>query len=128
MQNETTTSGILGELQRFRTSIASAIGSIPHLQPTGLRFGEALNQAQDLVTRQAAAIADKQELSRLIPQALSDAQRLATILRKGLQQFYGTGSERLAEFGVQPFRGRTRRPAPAPDPGDPTPPPPPTTE
>jgi len=39
-----------------------------------VRFGESLHVAADLLTRQAAAIADKQELSRQIPQALNDAQ------------------------------------------------------
>jgi hypothetical protein len=127
MQNETTQSGILGELQRFETSTASAIDAIPHLQPTRVRFGAAVDVAADLLKRQAAAIADKQELSGQIPPALKDAQRLATILRKGLQQHFGPDADRLAEFGIKPLRGR-QRPAPAPDPGDPTPPPPPATE
>jgi hypothetical protein len=41
MQNETTQSGALGELQRLETSTASAIEAIPHLQPTRVRFAAA---------------------------------------------------------------------------------------
>jgi len=119
MQDETTVSGILGGLQRFQTSMEATIDAIPHLQPTAVRFGEVLSFTQDLVTRQAAAIAEKQDLSRQIPPALSDALRLATVLRKGLQQHFGARSEKLAEFGLKPFRGRKRRGTPEPE--EPTP-------
>jgi hypothetical protein len=80
-----------------------------------------LNRVQDLVTRQAAAIAEKQELSRLIPASLIDAQRLATVLRKGLQQHFGVRSEKLAEFGLKPFRGRKRSGDASPEKPEPEP-------
>jgi hypothetical protein len=34
---------------------------------------------------------------------------MATVLRFSLKQFYGPTSEKLVEFGIQPFRGRKRR-------------------
>jgi hypothetical protein len=54
---------------------------------------------------------------------------MATSLQKLLQENYGLRAEKLAEFGVQPFRGRKTKsqapgtPAPTPAPS-PTPHPP----
>ena len=48
-----------------------------------------------------------------------EGERLATVLRRSLKSHYGIRSEKLTEFGIQPFRGR-RRPTPVPvDPGVP---------
>jgi hypothetical protein len=52
---------------------------------------------------------------------VSDGQRLATMLRQGLKQYYGIRSEKLTEFGLNSFRGRAGRK----EPDNPTPPPPP---
>jgi hypothetical protein len=38
--------------------------------------------------------------------------RVATVLRQSLKAHYGVRSEKLAEFGVKPFRGRTRKAKP----------------
>jgi hypothetical protein len=36
-----------------------------------------------------------------------------------VRQYYGKDSEKLIEFGLQPFRGRTRTPKPTPPPTGP---------
>jgi hypothetical protein len=112
MSTETTYSGILGELQRLLASTEATIGEVPHLGPSRVRFGEVLGQAQELARRQAALAAEKQVLTQQLQTTLVDGRRLATLLRKGLQQHYGIRSERLTEFGLQPFRGR-KPPKPA---------------
>ena len=53
-------------------------------------------------------------------------ERMATVLRLAVKQHYGIRSEKLAEFGLPPFRGRVRKapsqpeepktPSPAPSP------------
>jgi len=121
MQNETTYSGILGELQRFQASMEASIGEVPHLEPSRARFGETLSRTQDLAKRQAAVIAEKQDLSKQLKAAIIDGQRLATVLRKGLQQHYGIRAEKLTEFGLQPFRGRKAKAKAKPEPEKPTP-------
>jgi len=121
MQNETTYSGILGELQRFQASMEASIGEVPHLEPSRARFGETLSRTQDLAKRQAAVIAEKQDLSKQLKAAIIDGQRLATVLRKGLQQHYGIRAEKLTEFGLQPFRGRKVKAKATPEPEKPTP-------
>ncbi|HKI05511.1 MAG TPA: hypothetical protein VKK31_26250 [Thermoanaerobaculia bacterium] len=115
MQNETTYSGILGELQRFQASMEAKIGEIPHLEPSRVHFGQILSRAQDLIRQQAAVTAEKQTLTQQLQVSLIDGQRLASMLRKGLQQHYGIRSEKLTEFGLQPFRGRKPRSKPAPE-------------
>jgi hypothetical protein len=44
----------------------------------------------------------------------SESERLATGVWNLLREHYGIRSEKLAEFGMQPFRGRTRKAAPEP--------------
>jgi hypothetical protein len=41
---------------------------------------------------------------------------MATVLRFSLKLFYGPRSEKLTEFGIQPFRGRTPAPELPPPP------------
>jgi hypothetical protein len=115
MPNETTYSGILGDLQRFKDSMEAKISEIPHLEPSRIHFGETVNRVQDLVRRQAAVTAEKQDLTQQLRAALVDGKRLATMLRKGLQQHYGIRSEKLAEFGLKPFRGRKEKDSPLPE-------------
>ena len=116
MSNESTYSAVLGKTQRFHASMETAVSQIPHLEAGRARLGEGLSLAQDLAKQQAAATAAKQELSVQLQSAMSDVQLLATVLRKGVRQHFGIRSEKLAEFGLQPFRGRKPKnetPAPA---------------
>ena len=106
MAGEKTYSGILGDLLRFQASMEPKLGEIPHLGPSRAILGEILGQLQDLVRRQSAVMTEKQNLSQQIQAVISDGQRLATVLRKGLQHHYGIRSEELTQFGLQPFRGR----------------------
>ena len=123
MQSETTYSGILGEVQRFQTAAEASVGQVPHLQASHARLGELLGRAQDLAKEQAATIAAKQELSLQLKAAVGDVQMVATMLRKGIKQHYGIRSEKLTEFGLQPFRGRKRKTDPAQPPSSPETPP-----
>ena len=75
-----------------------------------------LGQAEDLFQSQASFVASKQQASQQLTTLVTECQRLATVLRFSLKQHYGPGSEKLAEFGIQPFRSRTRKPTPPPPP------------
>jgi hypothetical protein len=61
--------------------------------------------------------ASKQETSKQLKAILAEGNRLMTGVRKMIADQYGIEAEKLTEFGIQPFRGRTRKakPAPAPD-------------
>jgi hypothetical protein len=78
-----------------------------------------LAQGVDLTKEQAVFRASKQEKTQQLQAVLAEGSRLATLLRNSVKQHYGPTSEKLAEFGLQPFRGRKVKPAPEPDPEPP---------
>lgn len=113
MAKETTKTGILGGLQRLKVSIDANAAEIPHLEGTRLKLGTLLDRATEIDKQQAALTASRQAASKELYQLLREAQRLATILRLGIKEHFGIRSEKLAEFHLQPFRGRRiTKPAP----------------
>jgi ABC-type transporter Mla subunit MlaD len=112
MATETTYAGKLGELQRFTAALTANKAELPHLEGTITRLESLLNQAQQAAAQQKALAASKQETSKLLKAALTEGKRLSTGLATLLKEFYGTRSEKLAEYGLQPFRGRKRKETP----------------
>jgi hypothetical protein len=106
MAKETTYAGMLGDLSRLTTALAANAAEIPHLEGARTRLDKMLADAQATAQQQAALTASKQEMSKKLKSQVVEGQRAANGLRKLLQEFYGVRSEKLAEFGLQPFRGR----------------------
>ena len=115
MAKETRQTGILGSLQRLRGSADSNAAEIPHLDGTRLKLGTVLERAAEISQQQAAFKASRQTAAKELQKLLVEGQRLATILRLGIKEHYGIRSEKLAEFHLQPFRGRPRAAKPAPE-------------
>jgi hypothetical protein len=63
--------------------------------------------------------ASKQEKTQELQTALVEGQRLGTVLRLAVKQHYGISAEKLTEFGLQPFRGRSRKAREEPEPPPP---------
>lgn len=63
--------------------------------------------------------ASKQEKSKQLQAILGEGNRLMTGIRKMIADQYGVDAEKLTEFGIQPYRGRTRKAKPAPEPDKP---------
>ena len=122
MAKETTYAGMLGDLSRLTAALAANAAEIPHLEGTRTRLDTMLAAAQATAQQQAALTASKQEMSKKLKSQVVESQRAANGLRKLLKEFYGVRSEKLAEFGLQPFRGRKPKetpeetPAPTPAP------------
>ena len=106
MAKETTYAGMLGDLSRLTAALAVNAAEIPHLEGTRTRLEKMLAEAQATVQQQAALTASKQEMSKKLKSQVVESQRAATGVRKLLKEFYGVRSEKLAGFGLQPFRGR----------------------
>ena len=70
------------------------------------RLQAILDQANDAIHEQKAATAVKQEASRKLEALITEGMKLATFLNACVRQQYGSSSEKLAEFLLQPFRGR----------------------
>lgn len=68
-----------------------------------------LDEARDLRALQAAQMAAKQQTSRRLEELIDLGSKLATSLRVAVKVVYGNRSEKLTEFHMQPFRGRTRK-------------------
>jgi hypothetical protein len=112
MSKETTNAGKLGKLQKLSAALAANNGDLQHLQGSITQLATMLTQAQEASKQQAALAAGKQEASKQLKTFLTEGERLATMLQMAVKQHYGIRSEKLAEFGLQPFRGRKAKPAP----------------
>jgi len=112
MPQETTYAGTLGDLERLIAALLANATDLPHLEGARLKLEQLLDPAQQTAQEQGALIASKQEASRRLIRLIGDGQRMATAVRKMLKAHYGLDAEKLAEFGIQPFRGRSRRTGP----------------
>jgi hypothetical protein len=129
---ETTYRGILGDLERLNTALIANAAELPQLEGVRGQLEQLLVLARAVAQEQAALVAKKQDASLRLAKLLGHGQRMATAARKVLKAHYGIDSEKLAEFGVQPFRGRIQRvarksrsrktSAPEASPPEPTPP------
>ena len=108
MLRENTNAGMLGQLLRFSAALAANSGELEHLEGMRQRLQSLVDEAQEIAQEQAALAASKQAASRRLQDRLSDGLRVVTGLERLLLEFYGLGSEKLVEFGIQPFRGRRR--------------------
>lgn len=112
MGNETTYSGVLGELGRLGSALAANAGELAHLEGPRGRLLTIYGEAQQVAQQQAALKATKQEASKRLKTLLVEGKRVANGLSRFLREHYGTRSEKLTEFGLKPYRGRAPKPAP----------------
>jgi len=112
MTKETTNAGKLGRLQRLSTALNANGADLPHLEGSRAQFVALLTQAQEAAMQQSAFTASKQEASQRLKTFLIEGARLAHVLQLAVKQHYGIRSEKLTEFGLQPFRGRKVSPIP----------------
>lgn len=116
---ESTNVAKLGALQQLATTIAANTQELPHLERSCLQYIEMVGTLQGLSKEQATLVASKQEASKKFKTLLIECQRLATVLRVAIKQHYGIRSEKLAEYNLQPFRGRKPKKQPEPVPAQP---------
>ncbi len=120
MSQETTYAGMQGEWKQLMTSIEANVAELGHLEVPRTKLGGLLTQVEEINKQQKALTASKQEASRQLKLLMTEGQRLANAMRTMLREHYGIRAEKLAEFGLQPFRGRARKAKTAPT--EPTPP------
>ena len=99
----------LGDLQRFKEAMLANVDKLTPYEESRSRFDSLVSEAQEHNREQAALTASKQEASRRFDESLWEAQRLATVLRFPIKEHFGPDSEKLVEFGLQPFRGKARK-------------------
>jgi hypothetical protein len=94
--------------------VAAGVSSNPqgteHLQPGAGRLQALHTRASELSVQQAALTTSKQENTKELKQVLREGDALADFLRTGARAHFGADSEKMIEFGMQPFRGRKLSP------------------
>lgn len=108
MPQETTYAGMQGEWKQLMTTIEANAAELGHLEAPRVKLGGLLTQVEEIQKQQKALTASKQEASRQLGVLMTEGQRLANAMRTMLREHYGIRAEKLAEFGMQPFRGRNR--------------------
>ena len=122
MSKETTDAGKQGNWRVLLAALVTNIAALAHLEPLRAQLAAQLDKLVEIHNQQAGLIASKQDTSKQLRAVLIEGDRLATLLRSAVKQHYGIRAEKVAEFGVQPFRGKARKVTPVPVP--PTAPPP----
>lgn len=106
MPRETTYAGMLGDWDRWTSAITANGSALGHLEVPKEQLESLAIQGRGAILRQSELTAAKQEASKELRHVMIEGQRLVTLLRVAVRQHYGIDSEKLAEFGIQPFRGR----------------------
>lgn len=74
--------------------------------PRRARLQAILDEANTAIVEQSTATAAKQDASQRLNDLMTEGRKLATFLNACIRAQYGESSEKLAEFKLQPFRGR----------------------
>ena len=103
---------------KMDVAVTANTEKVPNLEVNLAGLRERAQRARNLFAQQAALQAAKQEVTKELQQVIQEGDALVKFLREGLKAYLGKRSEKLIEFGVQPFRGITRKSAekrPAPE-------------
>jgi len=99
----------MGKLRRRCRALEANIEEVPQLREPLDRLNALLARADDLLGQQAALAAAKQEVSKELGEVIIEGRRVLAFVDNGLRFHYGRRSEKLVEFGQQPFRGLKSR-------------------
>ena len=92
--------------RRLIPPLVANAADFPHLEAPRLRLEAIDTEVGELLLQQADLTAKKQVVSKRLQVLVGDGRQLAAFLRAGVKQQYGTRSEKLTAFNLQPFRGR----------------------
>ena len=110
MPHKSSNSKSFGEVTSHWGVLASGLkanaADLPHLEGHREQIEAILTQAQGLLAEQKSQTASKQDLTRRIETLVDQGTKIASFLRHGVKQHYGTRSEKLVEFDLLPFRGK----------------------
>ena len=122
MTKESTQKGRMEAWERLIQRMAANGPELAHLEGTRTRLEAMLTEAREAAAQQAAHTSGKQEATQKLKVLQVEGERLANVLRGAVKQHFGIRSEKLSEFGMKPFRGRSRKktepglkPAPSPE-------------
>jgi hypothetical protein len=85
------------------------IDEIPLLKEPLAKAIALLPLFEDLTAEQASLTASRQDVSKRLAEVADAALKLLTLMDVAVRQHYGNRSEKVVEFGQQPFRSKPRR-------------------
>jgi len=97
-------STVLQKLELRSKALAKNIEETPQLALPLATLDGFLALLRDLTTEQARLTAAKQDVSQRIAELIDRSQKLLTFVDLGVKDHYGNRSEKLVEYGLQPFR------------------------
>jgi len=106
MADNTTYAGTFDEWRRLLKPLATNNGDTPHLEGHRARLETVLVRVDEIVTLQASLTAAKQEASLELKGLVVEGRKAAAFLKAGIRDHYGRRSEKVAAYGLQPFRGK----------------------
>ena len=112
MARETRSAGIMGDLQRLSVTMDANKEQLPQMEPFRLKLASIVTQSLEAGKQQAALKVSKQESSQQLRRLLAEGQSVAHVVRTAVKDHFGPRDEKVAEFGLQPFRGRKIKAAP----------------
>jgi hypothetical protein len=99
-----------GEWRRILKPRANNQGELLHLDGHWTKLESVLTQIDAIDAEQARLTAAKQEKTGQLNVLIAEGRKIATFLKAGLREHYGRRAEKLAEYGMQPFRGFKKKP------------------
>lgn len=108
MPKLTSYSDHLTDWQTLLTALADNEAGLPQLTIQREKLEGFLAQALARVNTQAVHTAAKQVASSELAALIDQGRKLATALRVSIREHYGSRSDRLTEFHIQPFRGKKK--------------------
>lgn len=100
--------GTMGEWENLAVTVEVNAGELAYLAEPRTQLVFNMEGAKAASIRQAAFKAQFQQATRDLEVFLRTGGDFATRIRNGIRTQYGMKSEKLAEFGLQPFRKRSR--------------------
>jgi len=111
----------VAEMREIAATLALHGDEVPQLATARTSLDNVLAQIDALSTQRTFHQFNKQNASQQLRTRIEEGSKITTVVRFTLKQHFGSRSEDLVKFGLQPFRGRARK-ADAPAPESPTPP------
>jgi len=94
--------------RKVAVSAAANAADLPQAEITRGSLEKVITEVDKIVIDQGAFQASKQMASQRLQALLDQGDKLTTVLKTIIRQHYGSGSDKLVEFGIQPFRVRPK--------------------
>ena len=87
------------------TNTGLTANKVEHLEPKRIELEEKMIRFKEKSTQHAVLTTSKQEVGKEMQVLFRQIETLVAFIRAGVRQHYGKDSEKMIEFGLQPFRG-----------------------